>query len=71
MLSLSKCKKIALLASFFIIALGSLSRSIQCLNPPIISYGGTYSVLTLAIMGLMLSIYRRKDMVPHGGQVRE
>ncbi|SMG56284.1 FtsW/RodA/SpoVE family cell cycle protein [Paenibacillus aquistagni] len=41
------------------------------ISPPIISYGGTYSVLTLAIIGLMLSIYRRKDMIPHGVQVRE
>lgn len=32
--------------------------------PPFIAYGGLNQVLELAAVGLMLSVYRRKDMVP-------
>ncbi|WP_195572311.1 FtsW/RodA/SpoVE family cell cycle protein [Paenibacillus sp. 1001270B_150601_E10] len=41
------------------------------ISSPIISYGGTYSILTLAIIGMMLSIYRRKDMLPRQSSIKE
>ncbi|CAM3321268.1 MULTISPECIES: FtsW/RodA/SpoVE family cell cycle protein [Paenibacillus] len=34
------------------------------LDPPFISYGGTNQLIDLAVVGLILSIYRRKNMIP-------
>ncbi|KOP65337.1 cell division protein [Bacillus sp. FJAT-18019] len=34
------------------------------LDPPFLSYGGTNQILDMAAVGLLLSIYRRKNMIP-------
>jgi len=34
------------------------------LDPPFLSYGGTNQLMDFAVVGLILSIYRRKNMIP-------
>jgi len=63
-----KYLSISIVTIFALQAIGNILMNLTLfptlqVSLPFISYGGTYFVLNMALMGLLLSVYRRKDLV--------
>ncbi len=66
-LSLSACMVLAIKFVFSILMNFNLFPFVG-LSVPLISYGGTDYVLTMALIGLVLSVWRRNNIVPAGAE---